>query len=102
MTVYKRPGLSLSVARVPAPSPARAPVFRHDIQARGEGPRREVAAADIRSGEAWQGTCHHPRRSCGQIWRYETTLEPGAKPKKLARDLAYLKQIKDAFGLIGS
>jgi hypothetical protein len=27
---------------------------------------------------------------------YETT--PGAKPKKLARDLAYLKQIKDAFG----
>jgi integrase len=29
---------------------------------------------------------------------YETTLKPGGKPAKLARDLGYLKQIKDAFG----
>jgi hypothetical protein len=29
---------------------------------------------------------------------YETTLKPGGKRAKLARDLGYLKQIKDAFG----
>jgi hypothetical protein len=29
---------------------------------------------------------------------YETTLKPGRKPAKLARDFSYLKQIKDAFG----
>jgi hypothetical protein len=29
---------------------------------------------------------------------YDTILEPGTKPKKLTRDLAHLKQIKDAFG----
>jgi hypothetical protein len=29
---------------------------------------------------------------------YETTLKPGGKLAKLARDLSYLKQIKDAFG----
>jgi hypothetical protein len=29
---------------------------------------------------------------------YDATLKPGGKPAKLARNLGYLKQIKDAFG----
>jgi hypothetical protein len=31
---------------------------------------------------------------------YETTLKPGGKPATLARDLGYLKRIKDTFGPI--
>jgi hypothetical protein len=58
--------------------------------------RTEVAAGDIRSGEALQGAYHHYRRGIGRI--FETTLKPGVSVATMARDLGYLNQIKDAFG----
>jgi hypothetical protein len=59
-----------------------------------------VEAGDIRAHSAWQVTYYHAIITLGEgAARYfETILKPHGKPGKLARDLGYIKQIKDAFG----
>ena len=96
MTVYKRPG-----------SPHWSIEFQHLGQhvRRSSGTTSKTAAKALE--QKWRQQIYDrvklgkaPTITLGEAAAryYETTLVPGAKPKKLARHLAYLKQIKDAFG----